>query len=134
MSLTLDDFTAKYIELRERRSVLKKDYETEDDKLKLMMEKIESRLQSELTALGVESVKTAHGTVFKTYKEFASVADFDAMLAYIIEHEAWEMFEKRVSKTAVRNIMEQSVDGNYVNPPPPGVNFSRTETVQIRRR
>ena len=132
--MNIDQFTAKYVELRDRRSVLKKEYEGEDAKLKLMMEKIEGRLQMELDALGAESMKTAHGTVFKTFKEFAGVADFAVMLAYIIKHEAWEMFEKRVSKTAVRDIMEPRADGSYVNPPPPGVNFSRTETVQIRRR
>lgn len=131
--MNIDQLTGKYIELRDRRTALKKEYDAADDKLKVLMTAIEDRLRADLDALGATSAKTAHGTVYKTYKEFASVADFDAMINYIKENEAWDMFERRVSKTAVRNYMEQDKDGNYINPPPPGVNFVRQETVQIRR-
>ena len=100
---------------------------------KVMMERIEDHLQTELDRLGVKSMNTKHGTVFRTYKEFASIADFDALVNYIKEHDAYDLFERRVSKTAVRGIMEEDADGNYINEPPPGVNFVRKETVQIRR-
>jgi len=131
--MNMDQLTGKYIELRDRRSALKKQYDTEDGKLKVMMEAIEKKLQADLDAIGAKQAKTEHGTVFKTYKEYANVADFDAMLQFIIEHEAWDMFERRVSKTAVRERMEPTKDEGYRNPPPPGVNFVRVETVQVRR-
>jgi hypothetical protein len=129
----MDQLTAKYVELRDRRKALKKDYEASDGELKLMMEKIEERLREMLDAQGQTSAKTPSGTAFKTYKEFAQVADWQAIIAFVKENDAFDMFEKRISKTAVRDRMEADKDGNYLNAPPPGVNFSRQEVVQIRR-
>jgi hypothetical protein len=131
--MNLDQFTAKYVELRDRRKILKKEYEAADGELKLMMEKIEAKLREMLDAQNMTSAKTAHGTVFKTHKEYATVADWDAILAFVKENDAYDMFEKRISKTAVRDRMQQDDKGNYLYAPPPGVNFSRIETVQIRR-
>lgn len=131
--MNMSQFTAKYIELRDRRKALKSDYEAADGELKLMMEKIEDKMREMLDAQGQTSAKTPSGTVFKTHKEFAQVGDWDAILAYVKENDAFDMFEKRISKTAVRDRMDQDKDGNYRNAPPPGVNFSRKETVQIRR-
>jgi hypothetical protein len=132
--MNTDQLVGKYVELRGRRSTLKKDYETADDALKLVMGKIEDKLKEDLDASGQESARTAHGTVFKTYKEYANIADWDTVLAFIKKNDAFDMFEKRISKTAVRDRMQQDADGNYLNPPPPGVNFVRQEVVQIRRK
>jgi hypothetical protein len=132
--MNLDQLTGKYVELRDRRSVLKKQYEQDDASLKVIMEKIEDRLREMLTDMGANSANTAHGTVYKTYKEFANVADWDMVLNFIRDNERWDMLERRISKTAVKDIMHQTPEGTYLNPPPPGVNFSRTEVVQIRRK
>jgi hypothetical protein len=132
--MNTDQLVGKYVELRGRRSVLKKAYEADDDTLKVLMGKIEDKLKEFLDETGQESAKTAHGTVFKTYKEYANIADWDTVLAFIKKNEAWDMFEKRISKTAVRDRMQQDADGNYLNSPPPGVNFVRQEVVQIRRK
>lgn len=131
--MNVDQFTAKYVELRDRRKALKKKYEEEDAPLKLMMEKIEEYLRTELDLAGAKSMNTAHGTVYKAYKEFANVADWDAVLEFILNNEAYDLLEKRISKAGVKERMELGSDGNYRNPPPPGVNFARQETVQIRR-
>ena len=132
--MNTDQLVGKYVELRDRRSVLKKEFEKADDALKLVMGKIEDKLKEDLDKSGQESAKTAHGTVFKTHKEYANIADWDTVLAFIVENEAWDMFEKRISKTAVRDRMDQDDKGNYRNSPPPGVNFVRQEVVQIRRK
>jgi hypothetical protein len=131
--MNLDQFTAKYIELRDRRSQLKKGFEAADGELKLMMEKIEDKMRFMLDDMQMLSAKTPHGTVFKTHKEYANVGDWDAILAFVKENDAYDMFERRISKTAVRDRMQQDDKGNYLNAPPPGVNFTRVETVQIRR-
>ncbi len=132
--MNLDQLVGKYIELRGRRTALKKEFESSDDALKLMMGKIEDKLKQNLDASGAESARTAHGTVFKTHKEYANVGDWDTLLAFVVKNEAWDMFERRVSKSAVCDRMQKDVHGDYIHPPPPGVNFVRQEVVQVRRK
>ena len=44
------------------------------------------------------------------------------------------MLERRVSKSAVKDRMEEDRNGNYHQEPPPGVNFGRIEGVNVRRK
>ena len=133
ITLNADVLTAKYLEIRDRRAALKKGYEAEDGKLKHLMDGIEDRLKTMMHELGAKSLRTEHGTPYIAYQESATVADWDALLTYIKECEAWDLLERRVSKTGVKNIMEEDRNGQYQNPPPPGVNFTRFEVVNVRR-
>lgn len=128
-----DAMVGKYVELRDRRSKLKKDYEAEDAKLKTMMEKMEEWFHKELVAAGEKSKRTDFGTVFITHKEYAGVADWGAALEYIKENNEWGMLQRRISLTAVKEIMDADANGKYRKPPPPGINFVRHETVGVRR-
>jgi hypothetical protein len=55
------------------------------------------------------------------------VADWDAMLSFVKENEAYDLFEKRVSKVAVRGYIEQT------KTVPPGVNYGTRLDVNIRK-
>lgn len=131
--MNMDTLTEKFIELRDRRATIKKTYEEEDAKLTKLQDAIADKIKEILHSMGVTSAKTPHGTAYISHKESATVADWDAVIRYIKENDAYDLLEKRVSKTAVKDRMEQDRDGNYTNPPPPGVNFVRIEGVNIRR-
>ena len=79
-------------------------------------------------------MKTAHGTAYIAYRESATVADWDVLLGFIKKSEAWDLLERRVSKSAVKDRMEEDRNGNYHQEPPPGVNFVRIEGVNVRRK
>ena len=134
MSIPVDALVAKYVELRDRRAAIKKVYSLEDKELIKLMDKIELKLQGTLNDMGVNSFNTDHGTVMTVYRETAKVADWDTLLKHILETEDFSLLERRVSKTQVKEIMEENRDGSYRNPPPPGVDFSRLATVQVRRK
>jgi hypothetical protein len=55
------------------------------------------------------------------------VADWDYVLDYIQKNELWNMLEKRVSKQAVEQYVEEH--GNL----PPGINWREELVVNIRR-
>ena len=129
----VDTVVAKYVELRDRRSEIKAKYEAQDAELEELMEKIERWLKAKMDQLGLKTANTPHGTAYKIHKEYASVADWEEMLEYIRQHEAWGLLEKRVSKKTLKEIMSPDANGEYTQPPPPGVNFVREETVQVRR-
>lgn len=128
-----DVLVGKYVELRDRRAALKKDYESHDKQLRDLMEKIENKLHAMLVEAGETSKKTPYGTVYKTIKDYANVADWVATLEFIKENEAWGMLERRVSKTEVKSLMAPDENGKLTKPPPPGINFVQVETVGIRR-
>lgn len=132
-ALNVDLAVAKFVELRDRKAALKKQCDEETQKLDSLMDGIEVWVKTQMHEAGTTSMKTPHGTAYIAWKESATVADWDAVLGYIKEHEAWGLLEKRVSKAEVKTIMEEDRNGQYQNPPPPGVNFVRVETINVRR-
>jgi hypothetical protein len=79
-----------------------------------------------LTGQGASSFKTEGGTAFITRKEQATVKDWEATLQYIRENEAYDLLERRVSRIAVRTLVDEGT-------PPPGVDYSVKLGVNIRR-
>ena len=132
--INTDLLVAKYIELRDRKSAEKKKFEAATAEIDRRMKAIEEHLQTVLDAAGANSINTDHGTILKTHRESARVADWDTLLTYIRENNEWGLLERRVSTAHVKDLMEESRDGSYRNPPPPGVDFVRLASVQVRRK
>ena len=131
--MNVDDLTAKYIELRDRIATITKEAEEAASKLKDIQEAIADKIKEIMHEQGVTSLKTPHGTAYIAYRESATVADWDVLLGFIKAQEAWDLLERRVSKTAVKDRMEEDRHGQYQHEPPPGVNFVRIEGVNVRR-
>ena len=95
--------------------------------LKAKMTKLESWLMQKADEDGVTSFKTTAGTAFVTTTDFANVADWDAVLTFIKENDAFDMLEKRVSKTAVRAHMDETGDV------PPGITYGSKIGINVRK-
>ncbi len=127
MTVTVDSVIGAYMVLRRNKEKIEAQAKVDVDKIKLDMGKIESWVKQQADTMGVTSFKTKHGTAFLTTTDYANVADWDAVLGYIRENEAFDMLERRVSKTAVRGYIEL----NKVVPP--GVNYGTKLEVNIRK-
>jgi hypothetical protein len=125
--VNIDDVIAAYIKLREKRSQIKAEADRKADELQAKMGKLESWLKEQADEQGVTSFKTRHGTAFLTTVDFAAVADWDAILKFVRENEAFDMFEKRISKAAVRGYIDQ------MKQVPPGVNYGTRIEVNVRK-
>lgn len=125
--LTVDAVVATYMKLRAKKDAIEAQVKAEVDEVKAQMEKIEAWIKEQADAQGVTSFKTNHGTAFLTTVDYANVADWDAVLKYIRENEAFDMLEKRISKTAVRGYIENT------KTVPPGVNYGTKLEVNIRK-
>ena len=126
-SLGNDELVDIYVQLRDRRAVRKKEFETVDERDKEMMEKIEGVLLVKLNESGSESVRTLKGTAYKHRSTFASVADRDAFLAHIKATQDFELMDVRVNKTAVQQHLQESGDL------PPGVNWREEIHIRVNR-
>lgn len=127
MSVNVDDVISTYMKLRGQKDALEAEVKEKVSTIKAKMEKLESWIKEQADAQGVTSFKTRHGTAFLTTSDYANVADWDAMIAFVKENEAYDLLEKRVSKVAVRGYIDQT------KAVPPGVNYGTRLDVNIRK-
>jgi hypothetical protein len=127
MELQVDQVIAAYLKLRDKKDSMEAAVKEQVKEIKVKMEKLEAWLREQADAQGVTSFKTKAGTAFMTTTDFANVADWDAMLEFVRSNEAYDMLEKRVSKTAVRGYIEQHKEV------PAGVNYGTRLDVNVRR-
>ncbi len=127
MSVNVDDVIATYMKLRDQKATIEAEVKDKVSSIRAKMEKLEAWIKEKADAEGVTSFKTKHGTAFLTTTDYANVADWDAVLNFIQENQAFDMLEKRVSKTAVRGYIDQT------KAVPPGINYGTKLEVNVRK-
>lgn len=129
----------QYVKLRD---LIKQMNQAHKDKMKVYnetLETLEGVLLTALNATGQDSAKTAAGTVYKTPKRTATLADAKAFQDWVKQHDAWDFVDWKANVTAVTDyIKEQNqlvADGTQAEPIPlPGVNYNETIEVGVRRK
>lgn len=121
------DVIRTYMKLREQKAAIEAELKERGAVLKAKLEKLEAFLKTQMDAQGLTSFKSDYGTAFLTTTDYANVADWDAMLAFVRETDAFDMLEKRVSKVAVRGYIEAN------KMVPPGVTYGTKLEVNIRK-
>lgn len=127
MAPTVDDVISAYMKLRGQKDAIEAEVKDRVSAIKAKMEKLEAWIKEQADAQGVTSFKTPSGTAFLTTTDYANVADWDAMLQFVKDNDAYDLFEKRVSKTAVRGYIEQT------KAVPAGVNYGTRLDINIRK-
>jgi len=125
--LTVDDVIKAYLKFRGQKESIEAEAKDRVKDIKDKMLKLEGWIKEKADEMGVSSFKTDHGTAFLTTTDYANVADWDAVLTFIKENEAFDMLEKRVSKTAVRGYIEAN------KAVPSGVNYGTRIDVNFRK-
>lgn len=93
-----------------------------------LLDKLNGKLLECLNEVNGDSVKTSAGTVYRTAKKSASLADPDSFMRFVIGSEQFDLLDRRANVTAVEDFL--SDHGQL----PPGVNFSTTYVVGVRRK
>lgn len=122
-----DELTAKYIRLRDFKAAVESESKEKLARIKEHLDTIEAEMMTFLNATGQESCKTALGTFFKKTSQTAKVADRDAFLAYVMEHEAIQFLTNHVSADAVKEFVAEH--GTV----PPGVDVVLVTSVSVNR-
>lgn len=121
------DAIRTYMKLRDQKVAIENEVKERINGIKHKMEKLEAYLKTQMDMQGLTSFKSDYGTAFLTTTDYANVANWDAVLAYIRDNEAYDMLEKRVSKIAVRNYIDTK------KAVPPGVTYGTKLEVNIRK-
>lgn len=144
----IDKLTALYLKLRNGEADLKKQAAEKVGPIKTGMELLENHFLAQMLELGVDSLKNAAGTPYKSNKVSITVADNEAWLNFVLDRalsalpikpemltkikEAMlesgqlALIEARASKTAVEALLEET------KILPDGLNRREETTVNVR--
>ena len=125
--LTVKELVEMGVDIREAYRDETRRYNKYKAEVDDMLKRIGMALKLKGDELGVDSFKTDAGTAYRNLKESYRVGDWDKVLAFIKENEAWNMLEKRVAKLATK---ERHKDLGEV---PPGVAYIAEEVFVVRR-
>ncbi len=126
--MTLKDLIQKYVELRYQKSVVVDRHKEEISPFNDVLARLESVFMVEMDKAEVDSVSARGlGTIYRSTRATATVADFKALQAHVIEHDAWELLQARVSVPAVEAYLED------VGEQPPGVTITRIMKINVRK-
>ena len=126
--ISVDKLVTVYIKMRDKRSTLLREYEEQDGAIKEQMEVLEGKLLDLCKSIGADSLKTQHGTVIRTVKTRYWTSDWNSMHKFIMQHNMPDLLEKRVSQTAMKQLIEENPDML-----PPNMNVDSRYAVTIRR-
>lgn len=117
-----------YLNIRDKRAEISREYTSEDDKLKGIQKQLEGAMLSHLNDTGLDSARTPVGTFFRTEELKPSGSDWTAFYEWIKENDAFEALERRIKRDFIKAHMETH-DGEL----PPGVSVHREYTCRVRR-
>ena len=119
---------AVYVKLRDDLAEQKKIFAAFEKGRKVELQRVADALQQIMDSTNVDSVKTEAGTAFFATKDFVSVEDWNATLAWVRETDTLELFNKAVNKTVVKEYMKDH-EGQL----PPGLAYGTQIEIQVRR-
>lgn len=123
----MDDLVAQFVKLRDRIKEADNAHKEKTKPAKDYLDLLTAKLMEKLNDMGGESVKTAHGTAYRTTRRSATVADGETFRQFVIATEAFDIVDWKANANAVDDFIKS--EGS----PPPGVNFSTAYTVGVRR-
>jgi hypothetical protein len=126
-SMTPDAMIEKYVKLRDLKKAKEDQHKEELRPIIELMDRLEGHMLEALNGANLSSMRSPHGTAFKSIRTSAKVIDWLATLAFVKAHNAWDLLEARVSKTAAFGIIEETKQ------PIPGVETSSEVCVNVRR-
>ena len=123
----VEDVIRGFVKLRDKKNEIKRRHSEELAPINEKMATLEAWLQRDLLNRKVQSQKTEAGTAYLSTDARATVKDRDAYLDFVREKEMWDLLENRVSKTVVRDYLEET--GEVI----PGVHYEVSQVVRVRR-
>ena len=124
----LEKLTRIYIKMRDKKAELEAELENQVGKLENDMGTVKAAILNHMKSLGVESLRTDAGTVYRTVRTKYSTSDWESMGKFILEHGVPELLEKRIQQTNMRVFLEENPDLL-----PPGLNSNMEYSVTIKR-
>jgi hypothetical protein len=124
----LDKLTTIYLKIRDKRADNKRAFDAEEEDLKEQMAVLETQMLDICKDMSADSIRTPHGTIIRSVKSRYWTNDWDSMYAFIEDHRAFGLLEKRLHQTNMKDFLLE-------NPQvlPLGLNVENSYSVVVRR-
>lgn len=129
MEVAADQLVSIYIKMRDTKDTIKKNMEQQINEIDEQMQVVAQQILEICKETGAESIRTAHGTAYRTIKQRFWTNDWESMHKFIRENEAMELLERRIHQTNMKQFLEEHPDLK-----PAGLNIDREYAVTIRRK
>ena len=126
--LPIDKLTRVYIKMRDKKAELTRELEEKIGELDSDMKRVKSAILEHMKESGMESIRTASGTVYRTVRTTYSTNDWESMNKFILEHGLPDLLEKRIHQTNMKAFLEE-----HPEELPPGLNANMEYSVTIKR-
>jgi hypothetical protein len=125
----VNDMVTTYLAIRREREKLAKKYEQEDSVFKEQMDRLEEAMLNTCNDIGAETLRTESGTIVETLKENYICGDWDNFKKFIMENEALELLQQRISQTNFKEFISTRGEEGL----PPGISTMREFKITVRK-
>jgi flagellar biosynthesis GTPase FlhF len=126
--IPLDKLAKVYRKIYTKVQDLTKEYESQIEELKAKQDEIKNAMKDQMMALGTSSVRTDEGTIILSQKTRYYTNDWDSFKQFVIEHDALDLFEKRIAQKNMSMFLEEN-PGSV----PAGLNSMSEYAVTVRK-
>lgn len=123
---TLATKVEQFIKLRDHKAKAKKAFDESMERINMAVTKLEGEILAGLQEIGAQNVKTEFGTAYINTQSSASVQDREVFEKWAQATGNTAVMDIRANKKAIRELLDEGVDV-------PGVNYSETITIGVRR-
>ena len=122
--VSIDTLCKIYMKMRAKVSELDAQIAT----IKEQQEQVSIAMRDKMKDLGVNSLRTDHGTVTMLKKTRYYTQDWDSFKNFVLENQAVDLLERRIAQTNMTQFLEE-------NPGlvPPGLNADQKFDVSVRK-
>ena len=102
--LALDKLARIYIKMRTAIQDLDKQIEN----IKEQQQQVKNAMKDQMMALGTKSARTEYGTISIKEKSRFYTQDWENFKAFVVQHDAVDLLEKRISQTNMQTFLEEN--------------------------
>jgi hypothetical protein len=126
--VNIDKLVEIYIKIRDARDEVRKELEAKETDFVEQLEIISQQILELCKQTGADSIKTAHGTAMRTVKNRYTTNDWERFYAFMFEHNAPQLLERRIQQSNMKQFLEENPDLH-----PAGLNVDSTYAITVRR-
>tara|TARA_R100000687_G_scaffold75234_1_gene66585 strand:- start:292 stop:705 length:414 start_codon:yes stop_codon:yes gene_type:complete len=125
----IDRLVSLYLKMRDKKAELTTNFRKKEEELNTKLDAVKTTLLTHCKDTGVESVRTASGTFYRTVKNKYWTSDWESMSKFIVEHKAVDLLEKRIHQSNMKQFLEENPEEL-----PSGLNVDAEYTITVRRK
>ena len=125
----IDKLVSLYLKIRDKRAELTTDFRKKEEALNTKLDAVKTTLLEHCKDTGIESVRTASGTFYRSVKNKYWTSDWESMNKFIVEHNAVDLLEKRIHQSNMKQFLEENPEEL-----PLGLNVDAEYTITVRRK